>query len=256
MPSPFPGMDPYLEHPSRWPNVHYSLISALRDTLQPLLRPRYWVAMEERVYVADSPSALGRPDAAVVDRGGAPARGGGLLAPARSVEVYVPTPETVHEPYLEVRELTAGAQVVTVIEVLSPANKNAGAGRDAYLEKRGVVLGSQAHLVEIDLLRAGRRMPSLGAPTEYDYGVLLCRSHTRPRAELCPFTVREPAPAVPLPLQAAGEEVPIPLGELLHAIYDRGGFDLVIDYRQPPEPPLSDDDEAWADTLLREQGLR
>jgi hypothetical protein len=257
MPSPFPGMDPYLEFASGWPNVHYSIITGLRDALQAQLRPRYWVSIEERVYIADAELAIGRPDAVVVDRGmGHRPAEAGIAVLSLGIEVYVPAAEAVHEPYLEVRRPGPSKEVVTVIEVLSPANKRGGSGRDQYLEKRGRVHGSAANLVEIDLLREGRRMPSLGPGTVRDYGVLVCRAATRPRARLHPFSVREPIPTFAVPLASADPDAPLDLSRVLSEIYDRGGFDLVLDYAQPPEPPLAEEDAAWADALLREKGLR
>ncbi len=53
MPSPFPGMDPYLEAPELWPNVHHGLISEIQATLHQRLRPRYRSLVEERVYISD-----------------------------------------------------------------------------------------------------------------------------------------------------------------------------------------------------------
>jgi hypothetical protein len=257
MPSPFPGMDPYLEQPSRWPNVHYSLTAALRDRLQALLRPHYWVALEERVYVSDTSAALGRPDVSVVERQPGPLAAGRAAALlVQAVEVYLPAAETVREPYLTVRSLEPEGRVVTVIEVLSPSNKSAGAGRDAYLEKRGQVLASAAHLVEIDLLREGRRMPFLGAPRALHYGILISRGPERPRAEWFAFTLGDSIPPFPLPLDSDRDEPIVPLQEIVTTVYDRGGFDLVIDYRQAPEPPLSPAEETWAAALLTQQGLR
>lgn len=69
MPTPFPGMDPYLEHHTLWPNVHSRLVIALADDLAPRLRPRYCVAVEERTILSgpgDLTFAL-RPDAVVIE---------------------------------------------------------------------------------------------------------------------------------------------------------------------------------------------
>ena len=55
MPSPFPGMDPYLEEPSQWPGVHQRLITYMADAMQPRIRPRYHVLIGERVYIAEPP---------------------------------------------------------------------------------------------------------------------------------------------------------------------------------------------------------
>ena len=161
MPSPFPGMDPFLEHPDLWPDVHNALIAAMRDVLAPALRPRYYVAIEERAYLEDSSELVlvGRPDFAVVGAGG---EAGGTTEPvrgARVVEVDLPVAFPVRGTYLEVRGV-AGGDVVTVIEILSPGNKRPGTGRRLYLDKRATVLATRTSLVEVDMLRAGERMPT------------------------------------------------------------------------------------------------
>jgi hypothetical protein len=258
MPIPFPGMDPYLEHPDLWPDVHNSLISALRDHLVPRLRPRYYVSVEQRTYRAGLTGLtfIGRPDATVVAESRPAYRAAPVAAtPPRVVTVELPVPDTVRETYLEVRGVASG-QVVTVLEILSPTNKLPGEGRNHYERKRMAVLDSLTHLVEIDLLRAGPAMPMFGDDRGAHYRILISREWQRPRADLLPFTVRQPIPDFPLPLQRGEEEPLVPLNALLHELYDRAGYDLRINYRLEPEPPLGEEDAAWADALLREQGLR
>lgn len=250
MPSPFPGMDPYLEHPALWPDVHNRLIAALGDALAPAVRPRYYVALEERTYLDDPPELIlvGRPDLAVVAASGAAAP---REAPrgAQVVEVELPVAEPVRETYLEVRGVTDG-DVVTVIEVLSPANKRPGPGRRLYLDKRLLIVATRTSLVEIDLLRAGERMPTRGVAAPADYTVLVSRGWRRPRAELLPFGARDPIPPFPVPLRQGEDEPTVVLGTVLGALYDRAGYDLRIDYRREPVPPLAGDDAAWAAGLL------
>jgi hypothetical protein len=257
--TPFPGMDPYLERSDLWPDVHNSLVTALRDDLAPRLRPRYYVSLEERTYVG-GPEALffaGRPDAGVVQLG-APVNEEQFVytpAGARVVNVTLPVPEQVTETFLQVR--TAGTdRVVTVLEVLSPTNKQPGEGCKQYEQKRLVLLGTLTHLVEIDLLRAGSPMTIWGNGHQAHYRILVSRSPQRPQADLLPFSVRQPVPAFRLPLQAGDDEPLVALNELLHALYERAGYDLRLDYRSVPEPPLEADDAAWAGALLREAGLR
>jgi len=260
MPSPFPGMDPYLEHPELWPDVHHGLIEALRESLAPRLRPRYRVSIEKRSYIEEPEGLvfLGRPDVSVVrgEPSGAPDHGpaAGAGVSGRPVSVTVPMPDSVHEAYLEIRD-TASGEVVTALELLSPTNKRSGEGRRAYESKRLRILGSSTHLVEVDILRAGQPMPVSGrAPGAY--AILVSRSEDRPRALLYPFGLRERIPAFSLPLRAGDEEPEVDLQAALHDLYDRAGYDLAVDYRVPPEPPLAPDDAAWADALLRGKGLR
>lgn len=257
MPNPFPGMNPYLEAPGLWPDVHNRLIVSIADNLAPVLRPRYYVAIEERTYLVEPEDAacVGRADAAVVTRSAQPASVSVPLHESGGVTVEVALPDLVREAYLEVRAATDG-RVVTVIEVLSPANKRSGEGRTLYLRKRLAVLGSLAHLVEIDLLRAGEPMPVRGWTGFSDYRMLISRSSQRPRALLIPFSVRQPIPRFAVPLDADVTEPEIDVGALLNVIYERAAFDLRIDYRREPDPPLIGDDAAWADELLRQSGLR
>jgi hypothetical protein len=258
MPTPFPGMDPYLEQVALWPNVHSSLIIAIRDELAPRLRPLYYVSVEERT-IRPGPDELmfaNRPDVALM----------GPLAPVAgeqtprmttggSVIVELPLPEEIRETYLEIRMVNTG-QIVTVLEILSPTNKRTGEGRREYEQKRLKLPGTLTHLVEIDLLRTGQPMTMWGYPEDADYRILISRAWQRPRAELLPFSVREPIPSFLLPLLPNDEEPVIELNLILHNLYDRAGYDLRIDYRVMPVPPLEEEDNAWADALLRAAGLR
>lgn len=252
MPSPFPGMDPYLERPELWPGLHNRLIAGLDETLGPLVRPRYYVALEERIYSEDPPELLlvGRPDLAVVrSHAGPPDRASGSWGAATGVlEVEVPLADRVRETYLELRAAQDG-EVVTVIEILSPSNKRPGEGRREYLRKRAAVLQSLTSLVEIDLLRIGDRMPLVQRWPTADYGVLVSRSWLRPRAHLTGFTLRDPLPAFPVPLREGEDEPSLDLGAVFMTVYDRASYDLRIDYGRPPEPPLRDADASWAAAL-------
>jgi hypothetical protein len=246
-------MDPYLEHPDLWPDVHNGLVAALRDELSPTLRPRYYVALEERTYL-EEPGELalvGRPDVSVVARsGGADTGAESRRAPA-VVEVELPFAEPVRETYLEVRSVPAG-EVVTVVELLSPGNKRPGTGRRIYLEKREIILSTRTSLVELDLLRAGERMPTRGPSPDSDYVILVSRAHRRPKADLFAFGVRDPIPKFPLPLRRGEEEPMVDLGRVLHALYDRASYDLRLDYGREAVPPLSAEDAAWASRLRTE----
>jgi hypothetical protein len=269
VPSPFPGMDPYLEHPGLWPSFHNRLIAALDEDLSPRLRPRYFVALEERVYIAGPPEFVGVPDAVVVPAGGlgrvaTGERPAAAASNGSGVQVLIatlPVPDRVRETYLEVREALTG-DVVTLIEVLSPTNKRAGEGRREYEAKRGHTLRTLTHVVEIDLLRGGEPPPMhvegrpAGAPPPGDYRILVARSQRRPRADLYAFGVRNPIPDFPLPLLPGDDELQVELQRLVQTVYERGSYDLRLDYRAEPVPPLSAADAAWADALLRARGLR
>lgn len=261
MPSPFPGMNPYLEHPDFWPGVHHLLIAAIAESLAPQLRPKYLVAVEVRMYETRGEDSLlvGIPDV-VVQRPLAvenPAMSNvAVAAPAaQPLTVAVPMPETLKQGYLEIREV-ATKEVVAAIEVLSPVNKRPGEGRKAYELKRQRVLGSLTHLVEIDLLRAGETMPVLSEGIQANYRILVSRGDRRPLADLYAFNLPEGIPSFPLPLRAGDSEPVVDLKALLDLVYDRGSYDLRIDYTGEPVPALSEADAGWADALLREQGCR
>ncbi len=261
MPYPFPGMNPYLEHPEFWSEVHHLLIGLIAESLNPQLLPKYRVAIEKRVYQMSGEDSLfvGIPDA-TVERSRTvtnlnPSNVVVATPKATPVTVTVPMPMEFREGYLEVREI-ATKEVVTVIEVLSPTNKRFGKGRDTYQEKRQQVLSSRTHLVEIDLLRGGEPMPIFGSGIQGYYRILVSRGNRRPRADLYVFNLPDVIPSFGLPLHSEAIEPVIDLQSLLSRVYNRAGYDVAIDYTSEPVPPLSKADAAWADTLLREKGLR
>jgi len=250
-------MDPYLEHPQLWPEVHHLLISELFRFLSPQLRPKYRVALEVRMYETSGEESLlvGIPDVTVTREPFRKNRTASNSSTPQVVPVIVPIPETISEGYLEVQEVGTG-EVVTALEILSPKNKRSGEGWDAYHRKRQRVLGSATNLVEIDLLRGGKSMPIFGDNIDSDYRILVSRDSRRPQADLYAFNLPEVIPPFPLPLQSGYLEPVIDLHWLLNEIYDLSDYAMLIDYSQKPEPPLSDANEAWASSWLREKGLR
>jgi hypothetical protein len=270
-------MDPYLEEPELWPAVHFDLLGAIRDTLIPLLLPRYYVTIELREYevslvelelVGIGDVSITRPKEPSVPVNGAPhapeapdsVAGAGAASPAVLL-VDVPRPVPVRERYLEIRRLQSH-ELVTAIEVLSPTNKRPGKGRRQYEEKREAIAASLTNLVEIDLIRAGDPLPVLqrGAflPREQagDYRALVLRGGPPRGAALYPIRLRDPLPAIPVPLRPGEAEPSLDLQKIAESAYDRGRYDVVLDYRAEPAPPLAPDDAGWADRLLRERGLR
>jgi hypothetical protein len=254
MPTPFPGMDPYLERPGLWEEVHAGLIVAIQQELSARLRPRFRVAIERRTYLAllEPDSSAGKPDVLIIAASPSemPAPSATAHGHPTSVTVELPMPEEVVERYLEVRDAGTGA-VVTVIEILSPTNKLPGDGRLSYERKRLRVLASATHLIEIDLLRAGPPLPMrLPASAASDYRVMISRAPQRPQAQVLLFGVRDAIPDVPIPLSGDESEPLLPLNQILHELYDRASYDLAVDYGRPAEPPLPPADAVWARTLL------
>ena len=260
MPNPFPGMNPYLESPDFWPEVHHGLISMLQESLVPQLVPKYRVAIEKRIYELKGEQSLlvGIPDVSI-QRNATPRNSNSSVAvatrTATPLKVGLPMFEEVREAYLEIRDI-ASKEVVTVIEVLSPANKRPGKGRDMYEEKRDQVFPSRSHLVEIDLLRIYQPLPVFGNDIEGNYRILVSRGDCRPTADLYLFNIPDVIPAFALPLRGGDVEPIVDLQALLNTVYDRAGYDFTLDYTPDPVPALSEPDAVWADSLLRETGLK
>jgi hypothetical protein len=254
----FPGMNPYLEQPALWPEVHKRLIVALADELNPLLNPTYRVAIEERVYEGDEDALfVGIPDNLVVrsefKRETQPTTLDPFTTATLTVPKVVQLPQIVpvKQWYLEVRRVTT-REVVTIVEILSPKNKRAGEGRQDYLQKRQRILNSKTHLIEIDLLRRNQPMPLAESTpqTPGTYHILISRSDDRPQALLYEFGIRQPIPTFVMPLADTNTPEPlVAIQQLIEGLYDRAGFDMDIDYSQQPTPSLGDEDWQWSQQL-------
>ncbi len=255
MPSPFPGMDPYLEAPAGWQDFHHSFVDEIRAALVPKLRPRYSVHIERYVYLTalDAEEARLRPDVTVAQVQTEPTKAEGAVATmtetATAILVPLPVIEEVRHYYLEIREL-ATQRVVTVIEMLSPFNKRLGEGRTEYLKRRNAILQSDVHLIELDLLREGERVP-MGKPLpSADYYAILSRFYRRPMAQVYFWTIRQKMPTIPVPLLRGEPDVPLDLQAVFTAVYERAGYDYRLPYDRDPEPPLRPEDERWAKELI------
>lgn len=256
MPSPFPGMDPYLEDPAVFPDLHDSLIVYLSEALNFVLPPPYYCAIASRSWVENFCQAL-EPDVFV----GAPEQmaEGDVTKP-----VVVPLGrEEVRQTFLEIHADRGGEHMVTTLEVLSPENKGAaGSGRALYLQKQDEVMQSRVHLVEIDLLRIG--LSTTLAPPDrtvrtvghYDYHVCVHR-WDRPRiCSVYPVQLTGPLPVVAVPLLPDAPPVPVNLKAALDRAYDSGRYRQRARYRDPvPPPPLHPNQVIWVEQTLREAGL-
>jgi hypothetical protein len=256
MPSPFPGMDPYLEG-SEWTSFHAELAAEIARQLTPLLAPRYVARAQKRFVVVRPETEEGvavtatalYPDDAIADadprgvtmRGGSSAASAVLPAP---LELLTVMPESVPLVSVEIQD-AAERRLVTAIEILSPTNKR-GDGREEYLEKRQRLLLSTAHLLEIDLQREGQRVPMRQPLPGHPYFVLLSRSDRRPLTHVWPIALDQPLPPVPVPLRAGDADVTLNLQQALTSVYDMLRFDLTADYTRPPEVSLRPQQAAWA----------
>jgi hypothetical protein len=255
-------MDPYLETPHLWPDVHHGLISQIQALLNPAIRPRYVARVELRVYVSEDDDP-GRdvlvPDVRIEKpkgKGSKKPKNGAALAVVEPLIVPWLAEDEIEEAHVEIR-LSETGQLVTLIEVLSPANKIRGAaGRSSFLRKRRETLASDVHWVEIDLLRGG--VPSVTRPAlvPAHYRIFVSHAAARSEARYWPIDLRQTLPVIGVPLRAPDADVPLALHAVLQSAYERGAYDVSIDYRHEPDPPLTAEDAKWAGRLLREKGLR
>jgi hypothetical protein len=250
-------MDPYLEIPELWPGFHNSLIVYIRDFLRPALHPRYIAAIEERVFVEGPREREFIPDV-LLKQGRPPREHGGtaVLDADEALEVQLPALE-MHESYLEILDRHSGQRVVAVLEVLSPANKYAGPGRDSYLAKQREVLASQAHLIEIDLLRRGPHtmaVPEWIARQHATYDYLICVNRAaglRDRFRLYPRPLRQRLPRIRVPLADGDPDVVLDVQAVVAQTYEAGSYRERLRYDRPCVPALPAEDQGWADELIR-----
>jgi hypothetical protein len=255
MASPFPGMDPYLEG-EMWQEFHTTFATTIRAQLKPQLTPKYVALMAKR-YVLEYPvldivatsSRSVYPDIHVVKRSSSQAALAAVPGQATAPTLELPSYLEVPQLSVEVREV-ADRRLVTVIEVLSPANK-VGEGVREYQERRTALLRSYVHLVEIDFLRGGARIPLHGAPPPAPYYVYLSRSERRPYTQIWPIQLRDRLPTVPVPLDAPDPDALLDLQAAIEACYALVEYETLLLYDDPvPGPALPPEDAAWVASRL------
>jgi hypothetical protein len=244
-------MNPYIEQDDAWHDFHERFLPLVAERIGTQVQPNYIVKIDEHVYIHEIPQEprrfLGRADLSVTstehparDRAAA----GVIEAPAY---VQLPAVDVERLAFVEIRDRRS-RKLVTVIELLSPSNKRPGPDRDQYLSKRGQILASSAHFVEIDLLRGGAPMPPADRPV-CDYAVMVSRYEERPRAGLWPIGLRDRLPVIPVPLRSPDPDAQLDLQVVLDHIYDTSGYAYYI-FDGEPEPPLRPDDAVWARTFI------
>lgn len=264
MGNPFPGMNPYLESRRHWSDFHASLMTYIRNALQPMIRPRYVARLEERLYVEESRREI--QPAAVILRTQQPASATAVLqAPYAPPQVLHVEEELHTETYVQILDREQGLRLVTVIEVISPTNKELNTkGRELYLRKQSEILKSDVHLVELDLLRGGEY--TLAPPRHkvverfgerWHYLLSISRADDPHNFWLYPLTIRDRLPVIPVPLAIGDGFVPLDVQAVVNQCYEDGVYEATLNYSEPPPPPpFSPEDMEWIETQLIAQRLR
>ncbi len=270
MPSPFPGMDPWLERRGVFPSFHNTFIAQLQEAINAVIPPPYFSSIGTRVVIeGDTPDRLVEPDVHIlkpVGTNGSPVPGGGGVATAEAVEVQ---PVTVHlsedeitEWLIEVRTGEGDESLIATIELLSRSNKRAGSeGRAEYLRKQREMRERRINMVEIDLLRSGTHTTvvpleaALGKTGPFDYHVCVYRADQPKDLQVYPIRLPQRLPPVAIPLAPGASGLSIPLQTVLDRCYDVGLYSRRIKYSEPCDPPLTPEQQAWADAVLREKGF-
>ena len=267
MPSPFPGMDPYLEDPGLWRDVHASLINNSQSLLAAQLRPKYAVRVEDRTYVtneADEAAApqLRIPDVQVSARQSWNSGATSSAPGTQTLELAEPMIATtwfeqeMNEHYLKILDREK-REVVAVIEFVSPTNKIRGsAGRDSFEQKRREIMNSSSHWIEIDLLRGTRMVVVPPTAPPHEYLVHVSPRNKRPTGYLYPISIKQRLPIIPIPLEPGDPAARLDLQAVLDASYDRAAYDLAIDYQSDPDPPLDEELAEWSKQILQSKSPR
>jgi hypothetical protein len=266
-------MDPYLEHPALFPDLHDSFIGYFREVLNAKLPAAYYATISNRVWeeladriiepdvnVVRSPNGASQPAATSGNSGGIAVAKHTVAQP-----VIVSVTETeVREWFLEVYvQNKSTPRLVAVVELLSRANKTPNSkGWRLYRRKQREVLRSKAHLLEMDLLRFGTHttaVPFAKAQAEagsFDYHVCLRKGNRRDEFAVYPIRLDQPLPKIEVPLLSTDTGIPVDMQELMNRCYEVARFRQRVDYTQlPPPPELSPEQRSWLDTLRREKGL-
>lgn len=227
MPSPFPGMDPFLEQDKYWPTFHYNLLNVLFQVVTPGLVERYRARVIERTYTVEH------------------------------VLFTSVTREEHREPFLEIRQ-RSDHKLVALIEAVSPANKTTALGRQMFLDKRAEAVRHRANIIEIDLVLDGQRMHDFSRENlpHWDYNVVVTRAPRPDQFELYTANLDKRLPRFKLPLATDDRDLVVDLQAVLHRVYDQGDFGSSVDYQRDPATKLSAEQKTWLDKFLRDHSLR
>jgi hypothetical protein len=225
-------MDPYLEHPEVWPELHSQLISRMQNEMNRQL-PDHLVASVYRHVPIRETNGEGTTHPSSRD----PRRG---------------------SPFLQIEQVPS-RQAVTVMELLTPLTKQKSRVRAAYLANRKSYHQRKINMVEMDLLRDGERVQEESAPDDNDYFVMVQTFAPHTATATWRFSVRKSLPTISIPVTAMAlrltspsepENLPLRLQTCFQQAYEGACFDKSVNYDRPPVPPLRPADAAWAKTLL------
>ena len=266
MESPFPGMDPFIEGAGIWQDFHQDLASEIRTQLNQQITPGYFAGLiphmvYDTIEIATLPSSprprpqIIQPDVGVFQNSPFPS--------GRPAVMELDAPSSQGKIRLDVQLRWAGVEVrdakdgtlITAIEILSPVNKRPGhKAQIDYLRKRRDIFRTQVHLIEIDLLRGGERLPLDSDLPEAPYYVFLSREEQRPFIDIWAVQLQSRLPRFPVPLRHPDPDAKLDLDAAVKSVYQRGAYRTRINYRnRVPAPPLSPEQAAWVETLLATQ---
>jgi hypothetical protein len=258
MRSPFPGMDPFLEISGDWRDFHARFLNGCADALADQLPDNYVARIEEQFHILEFPEKTEErrlPDVSISQT--RPSRTGHSTATAlptlepEFIPLVTTIVEEVKERWIEIRRRPDWTPV-TIIELLSPTNKS-GQGHTDYLYKRVSLIARAIHLLELDLLIAGRRLP-MGRPLRGIYHALVSRADRRPISDVFSWSIRDPLPTIPVPLMAPDADISLDLAAVFSSVYQRGRYERSIDYSAPLELPLGPKNLGWAQKRARTHG--
>ena len=266
MPSPFPGMDPYVDATGIWSSFHHAFLTTCADQLNERLPAAYAAVIEERIQLlSDEDLGLAKrvaePDVTVVkevppQRGSNPSSSPVATLEPLTLPQSVKMLDVPKQLYLEILKLPE-QNVITQVELLSPSNKRRGSeDRLAYLAKRQAVLHRYTHLVEIDLLLRGDRLPMLAPLPAGDYFAFVTRRERRHQCDVFTWRLRQALPSIPVPLHAPDPDTPLDLAAAFARVYDRGRYPQLLRYRAPHDLPLDQDDARWAADVVAMANVR
>jgi hypothetical protein len=248
MPSPFPGVDPYLESSGLWPDFHSRFINAWSESLSERLPDNYEARIDERMRVVQRSLDEARdilPDISVERRPGPPSQSRGTIATLEPVIVARTVREEQRETRIHILR-RSDRELVAVLELLSPTNKDRNGHVDYELKRSDIFNETDAHLVELDLLLAGQR-PEMGEalPPGHFYAIV-SRANRSNNSQVYAWTLRDPLPAIPIPLRAPDPDITIELAPVFATAYERGRYARSINYSVPPNLSLATEELDWA----------